>query len=176
MLKTILATGIILGVVPAAQALADEAPLATFNGGIGVLGAPSGAIRGVAPAGAIWAIDSLDAVVRTSGKITVKGRGLVFGNTNNAGRTTNNFVAATFICENSNTAAQFSTPARTVTLATNGDFRIDDVLSPPPPLVCPSPMLLIRNGGSATNPNLGGWFAVGVLDATTHSRGDHDDD
>jgi len=176
MFKKILVTSIILGVVPSMQALADDSPLAVFNGGIGVLGATSGSIRGVVPAGAIWAIDSLSAKVRTNGRINVTGTGLIFGSGNNAGRSTLNFVAATFICENSNTAAQFSTPARTVTLSLTGDFKIDDVLSPPPPLDCASPMLLIRNGGSATNPALGGWFAVGILDPLTGSRGDKDED
>jgi hypothetical protein len=154
------------------QASDDVPALATFSGGIGVLAAASGSIRGVAPAGAIWAIDSLGAKVRTNGRITVVGKGLVFGNTNNAGRTTNNFVAATFQCDNTATAAQFSTPAQTVQLSTTGDFKIDAVLSPLPPATCASPMLLIRNGGSATVATLGGWFAVGILDASTPS---HDD-
>ena len=152
----------------------DGHPLATFSGGVGVSAAASGSIRGVAPAGAIWVIDGLGATVRANGRITIVGKGLVFGNTNNAGRTTNNFVAATLICDNSNTAAQFSTPARSVTLSPTGDFRIDDMLTPLPPVPCASPMLLIRNGGSATVATLGGWFAVGILDATTSSSGDHD--
>jgi hypothetical protein len=42
-------------------------------------------------------------------------------------------------------------------LAPNGDFKIDDVLSPLPPDVCTSPMLLIRNAANL------GWFAVGIF-------------
>ena len=41
-IKRTLVTSIILAVVPSMQALADDAPLAVFNGGIGVLGTPSG--------------------------------------------------------------------------------------------------------------------------------------
>src|SRR5262249_25537740 len=44
-----------------------------------------------------------------------------------------------------------------VLLSPNGDFKIDDMLSPLPPAVCLSPMLLIRN---AANPV---WFAVGIF-------------
>jgi hypothetical protein len=43
----------------------------------------------------------------------------------------------------------------TVPLEANGDFRIDDVLTPRPPAVCASPVLLIRNAGGA-------WFAAGI--------------
>jgi hypothetical protein len=42
-----------------------------------------------------------------------------------------------------------------VALAANGDFRIDDLLSPAPPNTCDSPVLLIRNSA-------GSWFAAGI--------------
>jgi hypothetical protein len=42
-------------------------------------------------------------------------------------------------------------------LSPNGDFRIDDTLSPLPPAACIGPMLLIRNAANL------GWFAVGDL-------------
>ena len=45
-----------------------------------------------------------------------------------------------------------------VPLAANGDFRIDDVLSPAPPADCESPVLLIRVTGA------GAWFAAGLFD------------
>ena len=178
MLNKLLVSAAALGAAFAVPAAADDSvvpPLATFSGGIGVHAAPAGPIRGVAAAGAIWVIDSLEARVAVNGHITVKGKGLVFGNTNNAGRTTGNFVAATFQCDNTNTAAQFSTPGQKVKLSPTGDFKIDDMLTPVPTAPCASPMLLIRNGGSATSTTLGGWFAVGILDATTPSHGDEDD-
>jgi hypothetical protein len=43
-----------------------------------------------------------------------------------------------------------------VPLQPDGDFRIDDNLNPPPPAVCASPVLLIRNPAGA-------WFAAGIL-------------
>ena len=73
MFKKSLVCSMIAGALSAAPALApasDDVPtLAAFTGGIGVLGSPSGSVRGVAPAGAIWAIDSLGAKVRTNGHI-----------------------------------------------------------------------------------------------------------
>ncbi len=41
-------------------------------------------------------------------------------------------------------------------LASSGDFRIDDTLSPPPPNPCTTPVLLIHNPQ-------GRWFAAGIL-------------
>jgi hypothetical protein len=41
-------------------------------------------------------------------------------------------------------------------LEADGDFRIDDVLSPVP-TTCPSPVLLIRNVANQA------WFAAGIL-------------
>jgi hypothetical protein len=71
------------------------------------------------------------------------------------GGTTTLNVFATLICE---TAAPFFVERNTnpVPLAANGDFRIDDVLSPWPPNSCTTPVLLIRN---AVNRN---WFAAGI--------------
>jgi len=40
-------------------------------------------------------------------------------------------------------------------LQANGDFRIDDVLSPLPTNPCDNPVLLIVNAGGA-------WFAAGI--------------
>jgi len=42
-----------------------------------------------------------------------------------------------------------------VPLEANGDFRIDDFLSPAPPNPCVGPVLLIRN-------TAGSWFAAGI--------------
>jgi hypothetical protein len=109
--------------------------------------------------GQIWVIDKLDARVRASGNITVRGKGLILGGGNNAGRATGQRVFATLICEAAATFTERSTTLTGVLLADNGDFKIDDTLSPalPLPFACPSPMLLIRTAGS------GNWFAVGIL-------------
>ncbi|HLQ01788.1 MAG TPA: hypothetical protein VK143_05785, partial [Burkholderiales bacterium] len=72
-----------------------------------------------------------------------------------AGRTTGQKVFATLICEAAAPFTERSTNPTGVQLAPNGDFRIDDVLSPAP-VDCPSPMLLIRNAAGLA------WFAVGI--------------
>ena len=69
-------------------------------------------------------------------------------------------MRATLICEA--TAPFTLRDTGLVPLELNGDFRIDDVLNPPP-ADCASPVLLIRN------PN-GAWFAAGIL------KRDDDDD
>jgi len=66
-------------------------------------------------------------------------------------------VFATLICEAGTPFTLLSTDPDGVQLAPNGDFKIDDVLVPPPPATCASPMLLIRTAGS------GNWFAAGIL-------------
>ena len=63
-------------------------------------------------------------------------------------------VFATLICE---TLAPFvERNTNPVPLAANGDFRIEDGLSPWPPASCETPVLLIRNAGNRS------WFAAGV--------------
>jgi len=49
-----------------------------------------------------------------------------------------------------------STNTTGIPLELNGDFKIDDVLTPIPPADCASPVLLIRTAGS------GNWFAAGI--------------
>ena len=51
---------------------------------------------------------------------------------------------------------QHSSNLAGVPLEVNGDFRIDDTLSPALPNPCTSPVLLIRSAGS------GSWFAAGI--------------
>ena len=46
-----------------------------------------------------------------------------------------------------------------VPLDPNGNFTIDDVLSPAPPDPCASPVLLIRNEANSN------WFAAGILES-----------
>jgi len=173
MVKKALAYMLFLGVIYPLSAAADDDTLARFKGGIGVIPVSSGVapvaaqltsevvnrnfVRGVQPAGQIWVIDKLDARVRANGHIRVDGKGLILGGGNTAGRATGQSVFATLICAAAAPFTQFSTTLTGVPLADNGDFKIDDMLSPAPPFVCASPMLLIRTSGS------GNWFAVGIL-------------
>ncbi len=113
-------------------------------------------VRGVNPAGQLWVIDKLDAKVKTNGDIKVKGKGLILGGGNNAGRATGQNVFATLICEAAAPFTLRNTDPAGVPLAANGDFEIDDVLTPLPADGCDSPMLLIRNASGQT------WFALGI--------------
>ena len=173
MVKKALACTLFLGVVCAMPAAAADDTIARFKGGIGVTPVSSGVapvasqltsevvnrnfVRGVQPAGQIWVIDKLEARVRANGHIRVDGKGLILGGGNSAGRATGQAVFATLICEAAAPFNQSSTSLTGVVLADNGDFVIDDMLSPAPPFACASPMLLIRTAGS------GNWFAVGIL-------------
>ncbi len=137
-----------IGVIPVSNVTVstDTTPVVTVNRNI---------VRGVAPAGQIWVIEDLDARVRMNGDIRVNGKGLIFGGGNNTGRATGQNVIATLVCED---LVQRSTSLPGVPLADNGDFRIDDVLTPWPPDNCDDPRLLIRNAGGTQ-----GWFAAGIL-------------
>jgi hypothetical protein len=96
------------------------------------------------------------------------GRGLVFAGGNTIGTalvvtptggTAGLKVFATLICENVPTFVQRNTNLAGVPLAANGDFKIDDMLSPPPlpRSSCATPVLLIRStAGNLT------WFAAGI--------------
>lgn len=106
-------------------------------------------VRGVNPAGQIWVIAALSADVSVDGRITVDGRGLLLGGGNGIGTTNNQSVRATLICGTTLHSSDL------VPLEPNGDFRIDDVLTPAPPDPCDDPVLLIRNPG-------GSWFAAGI--------------
>ncbi len=102
-------------------------------------------------------IDKLDAKVSASGRITVDGKGLVLGGGDSAGRATGQAVLATLICQPTAPFTESRTSSAGVTLSPDGDFKIDDTLSPLPPDICISPMLLIRNAANL------GWFAVGIF-------------
>jgi hypothetical protein len=164
-----------LGVVFSLPAGADDTKL-RFKGGIGVHPVSAGVavaptsgtapvvesvsrniVRGVQPAGQIWVIDKLDAKVSASGRITVDGKGLVLGGGDSAGRATGQAVLVTLICQPTAPFTESRTSTAGVTLSPNGDFKIDDTLSPLPPDICISPMLLIRNAANL------GWFAVGIF-------------
>jgi hypothetical protein len=170
MIRKVLIPALFVGSVLALPAAADDDILVKFKGGIGVIGVSSGVgtaataevvnrniVRGVQPAGQIWVIDQLDAEVKIGGQIKVKGKGLILGGGNNAGRATGQFVFATLICEAAAPFTELNTNLVGVQLAPNGDFEIDDTLTPRPS-ACPSPMLLIRNAAGLA------WFAVGIVD------------
>jgi len=154
-----------------ATALRAAKPIIRLDGGIGVdpisnvivnadgsVTVTRNAVRGVNPPGQIWRIDSLKGDVDADGRIDVTGRGLLLAGGNNIGFNANQSVIATLICEPAAPFTLHSTPAPGVPLDPNGDFRIDDVLSPAPPADCASPVLLIRSGAGT-----GPWFAAGIL-------------
>ncbi len=156
-----------------ATPLRADDTLAKFKGGIGVhpVSNVSGTanadgsfpnvtrniVRGVNPAGQVWVIEDLDARVRMNGDIKIQGKGLILAGGNSAGRATGQIVFATLICEAAAPFTERNTNPVGVPLAANGDFKIDDVLTPLPAGGCASPMLLIRSTGGGT------WFAVGIL-------------
>lgn len=134
-----------------------------FRGAIGVIPvtgvAASGAVnlnvvRGVNPAGP-WRIADLDANVTSEGRIKVKGRGLLLAAGNGIGTNAGASVFATLFCGAAATASAHS--SNRVALEADGDFRIDDLLSPALPASCDTPVLLIRNGAGS-----GVWFAAGI--------------
>ena len=114
-------------------------------------------VRGVSPAGQIWRIADLDANVTTDGRIRVRGRGLLLGGGNGIGTNGGASVFATLFCGPAANAFASSSNQTGVTLDSDGDFTIEDVLSPMPPTTCESPVLLIRVA-AGTHP----WFAAGI--------------
>ena|SRR5436190_9218426 len=159
----------VLGIVGHAGAQGRDV-LARFAGGIGVIPVQNGAgpanadgtfpnvklnvVRGVLPGAGPWRIADLRAEVETDGRIRVRGRGLLLASSNSIGQNANQRVFATLICEAAAPFVERSTAFTGVPLEPNGDFRIDDTLSPAPS-DCASPVLLIRNTG-------GVWFAAGI--------------
>ena len=114
-------------------------------------------VRGISLAGQIWRIDDLDATVTTDGRIHARGRGLLLGGGNGIGTNGGQSVFATLFCGAAATATASSSNQLGVVLDSDGDFVIDDVLSPLPPTSCETPVLLIRTA-AGTHP----WFAAGI--------------
>ena len=151
-------------VVATCTAFAQEHTDLRFKGGIGVIPvtgvvAATGAVnlnvvRGVSP-GAPWRIAALDALITPDGRIRVLGRGLLLASGNGIGTNAGQSVHATLFCGPANTATAHDSTIAGVALEADGDFRIDDYLSPAPPTSCDTPVLLIRNVG-------GVWFAAGI--------------
>ena len=144
-------------VLVAASVSEANAPM-RFDGGIGVIPTGSGntTVRGVPPAGQIWVIRDLRADVRLDGWIRVDGKGLLLGAGNSFAGNANANVFATLICEAQGPFVERSTTLTGVPLEANGDFHIEDMVSPTPTDGCASPVLLIRNAAN------GGWFAGGI--------------
>lgn len=146
----------------------DSRSLAKFKGGIGVIPvssapgpAPTAAtvnrniVRGVQPPGQPWVIEDLRAEVNADGSIRVDGRGLLLAGGNGVGSNAGASVFATLICEAAAPFTERSTTLTGVALEPDGDFRIDDMLTPAP-RDCASPVLLIRNAANKA------WFAAGI--------------
>jgi hypothetical protein len=159
-------------------AAAPEVLVARFDGGIGVdpvsgmstaapcsVAAPcpvANVVRGVPPGGIPWHIGDFHARVRQDGHIFVEGRHLVLAGGNSLGQSLGASVQAQLFCglppTSTSVSPGYTTPITTtaVTLTPDGDFRLDEMLSPTPPDPCDDPVLLIV---SAAN---GHWFAAGV--------------
>jgi len=142
----------LLGLLVSLPVLA-EGPLVRFDGGIGVqplrAGPAANIVQGVNPAGIPWVIARLSADVKTDGRISVDGRGLLFAGGNGIGTNGGQSVRARLFC------GAVAHDSVLVPLQPNGDFRIDDVLSPLPTNPCDDAVLLIVNAG-------GSWFAAGI--------------
>jgi hypothetical protein len=115
-------------------------------------------VHGIQPGGEPWVIRALSAEVKVDGRIHVEGRGLLLSGGNAIGTNGGQSVFATLICgplPNGPFTVHSTPVANAVALAADGDFTIDDILSPAPSNPCDNPVLLIRNVG-------GVWFAAGI--------------
>ena len=171
MIPGLLAALAMIAIVPRSAIGNDrqENPLVRFDHGIGVdpisnvvvngttTTVTPNVVRGISPAGQIWRIADLDANVTTDGHIRVRGRGLLLGGGNGIGTNGGQSVFATLFCGPAGTATASSSNQLGVALDSDGDFTIDDVLSPLPPSSCETPVLLIRTAAGA-HP----WFAAGI--------------
>lgn len=155
MAKKTLVLALALGIVFPLAASA-EGSLARFEGAIGSqplrVGAAVNLVQGVNPGGTPWVISRLSADVKHDGRISVDGRGLLLGGGNNVGRNGGQSVHARLFC------GGVAHNSGTVPLEADGDFRIDDILSPVPPAPCDNAVLLIVSGIAPA----GSWFAAGI--------------
>ena len=162
MKKSLAASALSVALLSFATAASADERLVRFEGGIGVIpvvGVAAGAavlnvVRKIQPGGLPWVIEGLKADVRTDGRISVDGRGLLLGGGDNIGTNGGQSVRATLFCGPAATATAHTTEA--VPLEADGDFRINDVLTPPPPEPCTTPVLLIVNSAGIR------WFAAGI--------------
>jgi hypothetical protein len=125
-----------------------------FDGGIGETPVSNpdarNIVRNVPPGGQPWVISRLTADVRSDGRISVDGRGLLLAGGNNIGTNGGQSVRAVLFCNGADPVNSDLVP-----LEANGDFRIEGVLSATPANPCNSPVLLIVSGA-------GSWFAAGI--------------
>ena len=153
MVKKMLGFALLLGIFAPLPVLA-QTHLVRFEGGIGSQPLRSGpavnVVQGVNPGGIPWVISRLSVDVKLDGRISVDGRGLLLGGGNGVGTNGGQSVRARLFCG----GVAHDTP-NVVLLEANGDFRIEDTLSPVPPSPCVSPVLLIVSAG-------GNWFAAGI--------------
>jgi hypothetical protein len=132
--------------------------IARFEGGIGsqplrasAPGVPAvNDVNGVNPGGRPWLIASLSADVKSDGRISVVGRGLILGGGAAIGTPGGQSVRARLFCGGVPHDSPTLTP-----LEADGDFRIEENLASVPPNPCVNPVLLIINAG-------GSWFAAGI--------------
>ena len=171
-MKKVLAIGLVfVSVIPFAAFgnSRRESLLVRFRGAIGVdpisnvvvngttTTVNANVVRGVSPAGQIWRIADLDANIREDGRIRLRGQGLLLGGGNGIGTNGGQSVFATLFCGAASSASASSTNLSGVALDSDGDFTIDDVLSPIPPSSCETPVLLIQTT-AGSHP----WFAAGI--------------
>jgi hypothetical protein len=168
-LLSILPVVTLVGALVPFGATADDS-LVGFDGGIGVdpvsgiaANAPAlNVVRGIPPGGFPWVIKRLRADVQVDGRIHVDGRGLLLSGGNVLGTNGGQHVMALLFCGppgangSLGTATVHGSDPAGVPLEANGDFRIDDFLTPTPPTPCGNPALLIVTPGTHH------WFAAGI--------------
>jgi hypothetical protein len=168
---SVFALFLLLSLTPLTGAGYNDDTLVRFKGGIGVdpisnvtvsgptTTASPNTVRGVSPPGQIWRIGDFTATVKVGGQIRLSGRGLLLAGGNGIGTNGGQSVFATLFCGPASGASASSSSSTGVPLEADGDFIINDVLSPEPPDPCTTPVLLIRTTGGA-HP----WFAAGIPD------------
>ena len=152
MKKRVLAAALFAALNYSVIATADDR-LVRFDGGIAETPVSSltaaNIVKGISPGGQPWVISRLLADVRSDGRISVDGRGLLLAGGNGIGTNGGLSVKALLFCGTTMLASE------AVPLEANGDFRIDGTLDAVPPQPCDTPTLLIVNTGNR-------WFAAGI--------------
>ena len=145
------------------SAFAQDSTSLRFHGAIGVIPVTGvsatgtvnlNVVRGVNP-GNPWRIDKFDALITPDGHVRAVGRGLLLAAGNGIGTNVNQSVHLSLFCGTGAATTEFDTAVSGVKLQADGDFAIDEFLTPALPTSCTTPTLLIRNVGGA-------WFAAGI--------------